>query len=224
MRLFLPQQDVAAENEAIAAILGIGTDVVTAKRSSLDAFDNAEGQKIWPASIAFAQMITGAGRQQVKDRDVIELGCGVGGVGIAAALAGARSVLLTDFQPKSLELAQAAAEANGVGDRVSTRLLDWKDPSWAGLDSFEPDLILASDVLYSRDLASSLLDIVAELLLRRPRDKRPEAKAMLVDPPNRPARGALPALCSARGLYWGGEAPVLEAEEPGTVLINILRA
>jgi len=227
MQLFMPAKDVAAENEAIAAILGVDLETVTGQRAELDPFDDAIGQKLWPASVALSRMLQTGGlggvEAQVKDRDVVEVGCGLGGVGIAAALAGARSVVLTDFQEKSLELAAAAAEANGVGDRVSTRLLDWTDPG--GLEEWDPpDLVLGSDVLYSKQLAGNLLDVISALLLSRPRDRgRPEAKAMLIDPPRRPARPLLPELCNARGLFWGGELPVPEADESGTVLINILR-
>ena len=65
---------------------------------------------------------------------------------------------------------------------------------------------------------------VAALLTNGPREPgRPEPRAMLVDPPARPARLVLPELCAARGLYWGGEVPVQEAELSGTVLLNVLR-
>ena len=220
MTLFTPEKNEAAEDKAIATILGVDVGTVAAQRGALANFDNAVGQKLWPSSVAFARMLVGSAGARVKGCDVLELGCGLGGVGIAAAIAGARSVLLTDYQPKSLEFALAAAEANGVGDRVSTRLLDWTAPP-DDLGAF--DIVLGSDVLYSKDLTRSLLDVVATLVVR-PRDRsRPEPRAMLVDPPSRPSRALLPELCAARGLYWGGEVPVREADDPDTVLIDILR-
>ena len=100
----------------------------------------------------------------IKGLDIVELGCGLGAVGISAALAGARSVLLTDFQPASLELARASAEANGVSDRVQTCLLDWTDPG-STLQERAVDLVIGSDVLYSRELSASLMDVVAALLV-----------------------------------------------------------
>lgn len=223
MTLFVPKQDTAAENEAIARILGIDKGAVEAQRNAMESFDNAVGQKLWPASVAFARMLTGAASAQVKGRDVVELGCGLGCVGIAAALAGAKSVVLTDFQPKSLEYALASADANGVGDCVSTRLLDWTAPP-DDVGAFPFDVVLGSDVLYDKDLTRSLVGVVASLVARPRIPGRPEPRAMLVDPPFRPSRAMLPELCAASGLYWGGEVPVLEATEQDTVLIDILCA
>ena len=224
LTLFTPQKDLSAENAEIAQILGVDIEAVAAQRGALENFDDAEGQKIWPSSLAFARMLTQSASAQVKDLDVIELGCGLGGVGISAALAGARSVLLTDFQPASLELARAAAAENGVADRCEFKLLDWTAPVPDDLGG-PFDVVLGSDVLYDRTLTGNLLDVVASLITGRPRDRsRPEPRAMLVDPAARPSRPLLPELCASRGLYWGGETPVREAEESGTVLINLLPA
>jgi len=222
MTLFRPAENIEAQNAAVAAILGVDVDVVSEQRGAMAFADNAEGQKLWPASVSFSKMLS-AQRTLVEDCDVIELGCGLGGVGIAAALLGARSVVLTDFQPKSLELAAAAAEANGVGDRVTTRLLDWSKPLDDDLGPF--DVVLGSDILYSKDVVGDLFDVIAAMLVGSgPRDRsRPEPRALLVDAPMRPCRSMLPELCAARGLFWGGELPVAESDVPNTVLINVLR-
>ena len=219
-----PAKDVDAEDAEVAKILGIDIDTVAAQRSALDQFDNAVGQKLWPASVAFARMLTGSLVGTVQGCRVIEVGAGLGLVGVAAALAGAESVTLTDYQPKSLELAKVTAEANGVSDIVKTQLLDWTDPGdLKSLGAF--DVVLGSDVLYDKELSQVLVtDVIAPLLLSHPRDRsRPEPRAMLVDPPNRPSRGVLPEACASCGLYWGGELPVAEAEDRDTVAINILR-
>eukprot|EP00310_Coccolithus_braarudii_P017920 CAMPEP_0183332638 /NCGR_PEP_ID=MMETSP0164_2-20130417/1751_1 /TAXON_ID=221442 /ORGANISM="Coccolithus pelagicus ssp braarudi, Strain PLY182g" /LENGTH=270 /DNA_ID=CAMNT_0025501395 /DNA_START=50 /DNA_END=862 /DNA_ORIENTATION=+ len=232
LTVFTPTRDADAENEAIAAILGLDQGTVSGQRSALSNFDDAEGQKLWPASRALARLLAqpaGGGAVAVKDLAVIELGCGVGAVGITAALAGAKSVLLTDFQPKSLELAKAAAAANGVGNIVRTQLLDWRAPSLRQTceelsERLGPfDLLLGSDILYDKELTSCLMEAIDALLNHKRERSRPESRAVLIDPPMRPCRALLPELCAARGLYWGGEAPVPEAEQLDTVLINILR-
>ena len=225
MTVFTPKAELDAENEAVAAILGLSLEAVTAQRGELLQFEDADGQKIWPASIAFARYLSGTGPSPVKDCNVIELGCGLGVVGIAAALGGASSVLLTDLKEENLALAEAAAEANGVSHLVSTRVLDWTQPG--DLSSLGPfDVVLGSDVLYSCNLSADLVQIIATLLLEQPRvPQRPEPRAILVDPPKRPSRAILPELCSSCGLYWGGEMPLPAgmAEEPDTVMINLLR-
>lgn len=225
LRLVEPTQNVDASDEAIAAILGVGADVVKAQREGLASFDDAEGQKLWPASVAFARTLVATVPSPVKGCDVVEIGGGLGVVGLTAALAGARSVLITDFQPRSLELVEASAKANGLGDIVSTHLLDWNSPGdLAALGRF--DLVLGSDIMYDKELTQLLVsNVVAPLLLSHQRDRsRPEPRALLVDPPLRPSRHLLPEVCAACGLYWGGESPVSEADERDTVMINILPA
>lgn len=230
MTIFTPESDEEAQDKQVAAMLGVSIDTVAAQRGALKQFDNAVGQKLWPSSEAFALALTSPTMSSiVKGCDVVEVGCGLGAVGIAAALAGAKSVLLTDFQPRSLELAQASADANGVGDIVRTMLLDWTEPP-PGLDATGGpphgyDLVLGADVLYDKELTTSLLDVVAAFLLEpKARDRsRPEPRGLLVDPPARPCRSMLPGACAERGLYWGGEAPMAEATQADTVLINILR-
>jgi len=51
---------------------------------------------------------------QVKDKIVIDYGCGSGILAIAAALLGAKKVIGVDIDPQALEATQANAERNGV--------------------------------------------------------------------------------------------------------------
>jgi ribosomal protein L11 methyltransferase len=51
---------------------------------------------------------------QVKDKVVIDYGCGSGILAIAAALLGAKKVIGVDIDPQALEATQANAERNGV--------------------------------------------------------------------------------------------------------------
>lgn len=53
-------------------------------------------------------------RAQVKDKVVIDYGCGSGILAIAAALLGAKQVIGVDIDPQALEATQANAERNGV--------------------------------------------------------------------------------------------------------------
>jgi ribosomal protein L11 methyltransferase len=51
---------------------------------------------------------------QIKDKTVIDYGCGSGILAIAAALLGAKQVIGVDIDPQALEATQANAERNGV--------------------------------------------------------------------------------------------------------------
>lgn len=77
----------------------------------------------------------------VKGRRVLDFGAGSGVVAIAAALAGARSVIACDLDPAARSAALANAGLNGVSLEVCD---DWREGG-------EVDLLLAADVLYDPD-------------------------------------------------------------------------
>lgn len=58
---------------------------------------------------------------RVKDRHVLDVGCGTGVLGIAAARLGA-SVVAVDIDPAAVAATLANVERNGVGDRVEVHL------------------------------------------------------------------------------------------------------
>jgi len=98
--------------------------------------------ELWPSASALAGFLlrTGAGAGE----DVLELGCGLGLAGVAAALNGAR-VLFTDFEPDALAFARANHALN-VGTFGRGRELDWREPP----EGLTASLVLAADVLYER--------------------------------------------------------------------------
>lgn len=59
---------------------------------------------------------------------VLDLGCGTGVLGVAAAMIGARSVRATDIDPEAVRVTRRVAALNGVGDRVEAVLVDAGDP------------------------------------------------------------------------------------------------
>jgi len=102
----------------------------------------------WPGGQALARWLLNH-PELVAGRDVIDLGCASGLVGIAAALAGARSVLCVDVDPTATIAAQVNAELNGVVVDVSTAdVLD--DPAGAEAAG---RTVLAGDLFYEQNLA-----------------------------------------------------------------------
>lgn len=138
------------------------------------------GGQTWDAGIALAIWLSlAAGAEAVRGRRVLELGSGCGIGGVAAALAGADSVVLSDFgTPARREggrVGRAATgsagakagrlqrnlaevvEANGLGGSVSTDVLDWRDclaPGFRAAEVF--DVVIGSDLCYYLDDAPAL--------------------------------------------------------------------
>jgi len=95
--------------------------------------------EIWPSSLALIEFIE---KQHPIESGlkVIELGCGIGLVGMVAEFYGAE-VLLTDYQPDALLFAEMNWLLN-LGKLPATLLMDWRDSNF----SEQYDLILASDI------------------------------------------------------------------------------
>jgi predicted nicotinamide N-methyase len=130
---------------------------------------------IWPSGLMLAAEILG-GRPlppaESAPPRTIDLGCGLGITGIAAALRGYH-VTFTDYDPEAVQFAAHNAQRNGIPtDRIRALHMDWRAPldetfSW----------VLASDVLYERRLHPLLLTCIQKLLARTP-----DAQAWVSDP------------------------------------------
>jgi predicted nicotinamide N-methyase len=92
----------------------------------------------------------------------IELGCGLGTTGIAAAWRGWH-VTFTDYDAEAVSFARHNALRNGVpAARVRAVHMDWRQPI---AELF--DWVIASDVLYERRLHALLLGAIRALLATR---------------------------------------------------------
>jgi predicted nicotinamide N-methyase len=138
---------------------------------------------LWPSARVLARAVA---RRTLRGARVLELGCGLGVVSIAAAAAGGR-VLATDWAPDALAFTRENAARNGV--RVETLRCDWARPEPV-TERAPWDLVLASDVLYERRTVELLLALLPRLV-------RPRGEVWIADP-GRPTadlflEGAAPA-------------------------------
>jgi predicted nicotinamide N-methyase len=120
---------------------------------------------IWPSGLMLAQKILEdatvppAPPPNINLPKAIELGCGLGTCGIAAAKRGWH-VTFTDYDPEAVEFAAHNATHNGVPpERIRAVHMDWRSPL---AEAFP--WVIASDVLYERRLHPLLLDAVDHLL------------------------------------------------------------
>jgi predicted nicotinamide N-methyase len=117
---------------------------------------------IWPSGLMLASRIL-SGEAPLAGKGVekraIDLGCGLGTTGIAAALRGWH-VTFTDYDPEAVAFAGHNALRNGVpAERIRAVHMDWRAP----LKERFP-WVLASDVLYERRLHPLLLEAIEKLL------------------------------------------------------------
>jgi len=155
--------------------------------------------QIWPAAKTLAQQVLA--HDWPARTDVLELGCGSGLVGLAAAANGC-CVTVSDYVPLAVELAVANIRGNGC-TQVTGEVLDWRSPPVA----HKHDVILAADVLYDPALHEPLLGVLNARLAAK-------GFCWLADPGRlnsattftrlARAQGWRIALADERGNHWGG--------------------
>lgn len=148
---------------------------------------------LWPSASALAEAVLDAG-PGLAGRRVLDLGCGLGLVGLAALHRGAHVVFL-DWEPVAVEAARASAWANGFSSHESV-VADWRSPP--PLEPF--DVILAADVLYEARNGPAVARFLAKHLV-------PDGEARIADPDRLHAKD-FPSDLAAAGLVARARAPL----------------
>ncbi len=136
--------------------------------------------ELWASGVALAEFLLSTNRV-VPGVGAVELGCGLGLVGTAAALAGAQ-VVFTDYDPDALGFARANHGLN-LGRPGEVRMVDWREPP---TDLVAP-LVLAADVLYEHRFLDPFLDTLKAVLA-------PGGRAFVAEPGRKIAEGAVERL------------------------------
>ena len=127
------------------------------------------GARMWPSAKTLVDHISaGAWPHQLEGKRVLELGCGVGLGGLAAGYVGA-DVVLTDRDEavlrrasENLQLNRQLIEREGGSATVAPLTWGHKRRMQEVLDEYGPfDIILGSDLLYSRASYGDLLTTIA---------------------------------------------------------------
>lgn len=108
---------------------------------------------LWPAATAMAAALRFS--DWSAGTEILELGCGVGLVGLAGLQRGWQ-VTFSDHDPTAVACAMANATHNHLGDLAAPLVLDWRSP----LDREWP-VIIGCDLLYevrNHDILLHLLD------------------------------------------------------------------
>ena len=176
----------------------MGSDAGAAELGKHDALAST----FWPASVPLARVLSSM--PGLKAARVVELGCGTGLCSLLAASRGAAEVLATDIEPVSLELVEAARDAQ-VGEHpglaaLRTMRFDMMSP--------EPlpaaQLLIVSDLFVTSELARAVAGRVADAV-------EAGAVALVVDPGRSSRDAFMRALEARRGDVTAPAA--FEAEE-----------
>jgi ETFB lysine methyltransferase len=125
---------------------------------------------LWPSSLALAKYLWEAADLQAVE--VLELGCGLGLVGIVASRKGGK-VTCTDYEADALAFTRYNVLRNDCQQAI-VRHLDWHAPTL----SQAYGVIVASDILYERANFQPLLSMMQSAL-------EPDGHFILAEP-NRP--------------------------------------
>jgi predicted nicotinamide N-methyase len=197
----LRQEKVLVEGQTFILTRPTETDQLLDDPAVQEAF--AEDQympywaDLWPAARMLAKVVWREPWQ--PGLEALEIGCGLGLVGIVALARGLR-VTFSDYDATALRFAADNALANGFRD-VRTLQMDWRCPP--------PDLrvpvVLGSDLVYEVRNVEPLLALVKQVLL-------PGGLCLLADQDRLPA-GVFAEALSASGLAFTMQR--VRAGEPG---------
>ncbi|MHC5108778.1 MAG: class I SAM-dependent methyltransferase [Planctomycetota bacterium] len=141
------------------------------------------GMELWPAATMLARALISG--EPGNDRTLLELGCGLGLVAIAASFAGWR-VTATDNEPAALDFAQLNSTFNRAPlEKISH--LDWQDPP----RDITYDLVVGADLTYEIKAQRPLLSCISNLLSQA-------GRALICDP-NRGIADRFPELAVESG-------------------------
>lgn len=190
--------------------------------NELDYGDGGLGSRVWDAAIAM-QIWLCSRPERVHGQRVLELGAGVGAAGIAAALAGASAVTLTEVAAADggagddpaelggtalLETLEANCALNGVADCSHVVALDWSDclaRDFAPSETYP--LVLAADCVHREKY--SLRAFSAAVAAHTAAG----GVALLMCTRGRPGVAELPEALREAAREGGGGEPTIEVEE-----------
>lgn len=112
---------------------------------------------LWPSAITMAEVVASK-PELLRGRSTLEIGAGVGLVGLAALSAGA-DVTFSDYDAVAVQAALSNASRNGFEDHAAGLTLDWSRP----LDR-DFDVVIGCEVLYETGNHPLVLGVLDRML------------------------------------------------------------
>lgn len=123
--------------------------------------DKFEGLKLWEGAIVMTKYLL-AHPKLVENKEVMDLGCGMGVLGIALAKKLSIKISMTDYLEKVLRLAKTNLDANQplVG-QVEVENLDWNNSLGY---SKQFDVIIGCELVYSITSSENLCSLLKKII------------------------------------------------------------
>jgi predicted nicotinamide N-methyase len=114
--------------------------------------------ELWPSAIALSRHMI-SHPDHVREKSVLELGCGIGLTSLCLSKAGPSELVLSDYEQEALD----ATRRNLLKNKIKPPellLLDWRKPH----PERRFDRIVASDILYEKRFFKPLLNLFEQML------------------------------------------------------------
>ncbi len=132
---------------------------------------------LWASAIGLSHYLVD-NQHLVKDKRVLEIGCGLGLPAIVAGKIGAAKVTVTDYLPEALDFARLNWAQNVALENAEFMLLDWRNIPAEFKNrtpQYKADVLLAADVAYEKRAFEPLLNAFNDLI-------KPDGKIIIAEP------------------------------------------
>ena len=125
--------------------------------------------ELWPSALALSEHIL-LNPKLFENRDILELGCGLGLTTLCLARCNPSELLATDYDQAALDITQKNFTANGL-QKPDFELMDWRTPD---LEK-KYDVIVASDITYEERFFQPLIELFRNYL-------QPDGRIVIAEP------------------------------------------
>ncbi|KAG0281804.1 Protein fam86a [Linnemannia exigua] len=139
--------------------------VVTVMEEQTTISAGTTGLRTWEASYWLAEHLI-AHPELLAGKNVVDVGCGVGFLGIACALLGAKRVALTDGNHDVLAMVQKNIGYNVVPCPTTASLLDWENFTNEQIAALDAQVLILSDLTYDPTNIVPLVSVLKALLVQ----------------------------------------------------------
>ncbi|KAF9287798.1 70-kilodalton heat shock protein [Mortierella alpina] len=139
--------------------------VVTVMEEQTTISSGTTGLRTWEASFWLAEYLIDH-PDILAGKNVVDIGCGVGFLGIACALLGAKQVVLTDGNTNVLAMAAENIGYNNVPCPTRASLLDWENFTGEQIEALGAEVLILSDLTYDPTNIVPLVTVLKAMLVK----------------------------------------------------------